>query len=112
MAAECRVTRGGELVGDQLLDASATGVRVRALAEVRLRETVELALRLPGSKGWVVAAGEVTRRVHGRRADDDGPSFGIRLRRIGPLERHLLASVSCWFERAEGTREGPDQDRE
>jgi hypothetical protein len=101
---ECEVRRGGRLVGRDALDLSATGCRVRALAEVDLGARVTVSLRLPGSGARVEAEGEVARRIEGRRAGDAGRALGIRFRRVDPLSRRLLASVACWYPEARGGR--------
>ncbi|HJL14286.1 MAG TPA: PilZ domain-containing protein [Sandaracinaceae bacterium LLY-WYZ-13_1] len=98
----CEVRHAGRVVVGEALDVSETGLRVRAPRGLALGDRVRVSLTLPGSGATVEAQGTVTRRIEGRRAGDDGRSYGIRLTRMDALDRQLLASVACWSEEARG----------
>ena len=106
MITEALVTREGKLVANRVLDASAGGLRVRALEELRVGDAVRVSLRIPGSGAWIEGDGEICRRIEGRRSSDDGRAYGIRLRRMSPLGRRVLSSAACWYEEAAGGRGG------
>lgn len=89
---ECEVVRerGFKLLGRRMLDLSSTGLRVAALERVLTGEKVVLAFRAPGGGGWIDAEGTVTRMVHGRRAQDFGPSIGVEFGELSDESRSLL----------------------
>jgi hypothetical protein len=80
----CEVVReqGFRLLGRRALDLSTTGIRVAALdardpvSSLSLGEGVVLAFRGPSGR-WFDAEGRIARIVHGRRAEDCGPSVAI-----------------------------------
>ena len=105
MKSDCEVWRDEALIGDRVLDASPSGLRVRSIGrEVALGAEVQVSLRVPGTETWVDLQGEVVRRVEGRRAGDEGRSFGVRLMASDSLTRSLLTSVACWYPEAAGGR--------
>lgn len=104
LRAECTVRQGERLLSDQILDASYTGLRVRALAPPKLDEPVRVSLRVPGSRVWLEAEGTVTRLIEGRRSGDDGRSFAIRIRRMDGMQRLLLSTVAGFRPEARGGR--------
>ena len=83
---------------------SYSGVRVRALRHARIGERVLVSLRLPGTRLWVDAEGEVTRRSAGRRLGDGGPSLGITLCKMHGLDRIVMASYAKQQPRVRGRR--------
>lgn len=95
------------MVGDEALDFSYSGVRIRATTDaVRLGERVEISLQIPGSKVWVRAGGKVQRAIPGRRAGDCGPSLGVRLDRMDGLSRVFLTSIASQMPLVASTRGG------
>ena len=100
MTSECLVESGETIISDRALDVSSNGLRVRAIAELRVGAPVRLKLRIPGSGVWVEGEGEVARRIEGRRAGDEGRSYGIRFRRMSPLSRQLVRTAACWYPEA------------
>lgn len=104
LLAECVVRQGERLLSDRVLDASYDGLRVRALDAPSFDEPVQISLRMPGSRVWVEAEGEVTRVIEGRRSGDDGKSFAIKLRRMDGMQRLLLQTVAGCYPEARGGR--------
>ena len=110
MVTDARVTGVDGLVGDRALDVSASGLRVRALADVQIGDSERVSLRIPNTDTWVSSEGVVTRRIEGRRVGDQGRSFGIRFRGMRALSRRVLTSAACWFDEAakgRGDRRAP-----
>lgn len=111
MTSECLVESGETIISDRALDVSSNGLRVRAIAELRVGAPVRLKLRIPGSGVWVEGEGEVARRIEGRRSSDEGRAYGIRFRRMSPLSRQLVRTAACWYpEVAHGRGSSRDPD--
>lgn len=81
-------------------------MRVSALDRARVGERVYVSLEVPGSRVWIHAQGRVERVIEGRRAGDEGESFGVRVDRMDGFSRILLTSIARQFPevaRARGT---------
>ncbi len=90
---DCEVVRERDFrrVGTRALDLSTSGLRVVGDASAVLTgEPVILTFRAPGSDTWIDAEGTVARVVHGRRAEDYGPSVGVQFRALDPDLTTLL----------------------
>jgi len=97
----------GRLVGGRAEDVSYSGLRVSTTTEaVQLGERVDVSLQLPGSSLWLLASGRIARAIPGRRAEDLGPSVGVRLDRMDGLSRALLTSIVSGQPLVEATRGG------
>lgn len=99
-----RSSEDGRVLGDQTLDVSWSGIRVRSLTETKIGETVNVSLRLPGSITWIEAEGAVTRVCAGRRPEEQGRSVGVRLHKMDGMLRLLLATVSRHYPRPRAAR--------
>ncbi len=97
----------GRLVADRLEDVSYSGLRVSTTTQaVHLGERVDVSLQIPGSRLWLSASGRVARAIPGRRAEDRGPSVGVRLDRMDGMSRALLTSIVSGQPLVEATRGG------
>ena len=81
-----------ELIGDQCVDLSPTGLQVKATRAARLSTPVLVSFRIPDSGIYVDAEGIVARVVWGRRDEDEYPSYGIEFTNIGRVDRAILAA--------------------
>lgn len=92
-----------ELVGSEVLDLSTGGAFIRSEIYPRVGERVLMSLRIPRTRMWVDAQGEVTRVVRGRRLTRPTPfspnrrptesqGVGIRFCDMDATTRALLQS--------------------
>jgi hypothetical protein len=80
----CEVVRTSDykLVGDRAIDFSDGGLQLlqkKWEKDVELGEDVQVFFRVPFSGVWVLAEGTVQRIVRGKRRNDEGVGYGIRL---------------------------------
>ena len=97
VSSECQVVfeRGFELLGRTAIDLSLGGMLVASDRLAAIGEPVFVSLRVPGTRLWVDAEGEVTRLVKGRRYTDFGPAVGVRFTRLDRTTRALLWGNLC-----------------
>lgn len=77
-------TRDYQLIGKKMLDFSTDGLQIQAEDEALLHEDVEVFFRVPYSGVHLLAEGHVARVIRGKRAGDEGPSYGIALGGLHP----------------------------
>lgn len=99
---ECQAVIDDEfyLLGEQIVDASADGLLLRAGDVPALEgETVLVSFRPPRSREWIDAEATIVRLVTGQRPG--APGFGLELRGLSPFDRERLTRS---LERATAAR--------
>lgn len=91
-ALPCQVVRERDfrLVADRTLDVSTFGMLVPAQREVEIGDALIVSFPIPGM--WIDTDAVVTRVLHGRRPEDEGPAVGIVFEGLGVTARAALAA--------------------
>jgi len=98
------------LLGDETMDLSWDGARIRSHVPARAGDRVRVRLQIPRSGVWVDAEGYVARVMPGRRRGEDPPSLGLKIDKMDGMMRLLLASTVRHRPAPEPTRRGPRRD--
>ncbi len=98
------------LLGDETMDLSWDGARIRCHVPARLGDRVRVRLQIPKSTVWVDAEGYVARVSPGRRRGDDPPSLGLKLDKMDGMMRLLLATTIRHRPSPEPSHRGPRRD--
>lgn len=95
----CEVVRQRDyqLIGKRMVDFSTDGLQILAEDDALLHEDVEVFFRVPYSKIHLMAEGHVARVIRGKRAGDEGPSFGIALGGLHPDAMSALRGAQLRF---------------
>ena len=91
------------------MDISYSGIRVATMGAARLGERVRVSVQIPQSSVWLEGTGRVERVSLGRRAGDEGPSFGVRIDRMDGMKRVLLTKIASRYPAVRAGR-GADRD--
>lgn len=99
------------LLGDQIVEASTTGLLLRAAdIPAMVGETVIVSFRPPRSEEWIDAEAKVVRLITGRRPG--APGFGLELSSLSPFDRERLArSLERWGPRKARVRPRIERER-
>ncbi len=108
----CVVMTGDNLtlLGDETMDLSWDGARIRCHVPARIGERVRVRLQIPRSTVWVDAEGYVARVMPGRRRGDDPPALGLKLDRMDGMMRLLLATTIRHRPAPDPSLRGPRRD--
>ncbi len=82
-----------QLLGEETLDLSPHGMLLRSHEAAKPGDSVIVSLRLPHSKTWIDAEGEIARIVRGYRATDTDRAIGIGFTQIGAIESAMLGAA-------------------
>jgi hypothetical protein len=81
---------GFELVGERVLDASATGCLLACDREVRKGQTLLVSFQVPATGLWFDVEADVVRVVEGKRDGDPGYCAGLAFRDFDRTARLAL----------------------
>ena len=102
---------GQRLLGDETMDLSWDGVRIRSYEpSARVGDEVRVKLQIPKSRVWIDCEGYVARVMPGRRRGDDPPSLGLKINRMDGMMRLLLATTIKHRQPPEASIRGPRRD--
>ena len=98
------------LLGDQIVEASATGLLLRSVdIPAEVGETILVSFRPPRSEEWIDAEAKVVRLINGKHPG--APGFGLELTNLSPFDRERLTrSLERW--RPKRVRVRPQIERE
>lgn len=88
----CQVVRERDfrLIADQIVDLSATGMRVMPADPVLTGERLLVSFQVPRSRMWVDAEAVVARVIHGRRPGEHTRGLGLEFERLPALPGFML----------------------
>jgi hypothetical protein len=98
------------LLGDETLDLSWDGARIRCHVPARIGDRVRVRFQIPKSTVWVDAEGYVARVMPGRRRGEDPPSLGLKIDKMNGMMRLLLATTIKSRPAPAPSHRGPKRD--
>jgi hypothetical protein len=101
---------GQRLLGDETMDLSWDGARVRSHVNAQVGERVRMKVQIPRSGVWIDCKGYVARVMPGRRRGEDPPALGLKINQMDGMMRLLLATAIRHRPLARPSIRGPRRD--